>query len=67
MIRHWRIRYNDRDEYVMTKDQKGNQLEQVVRHCVICRYALDQVIVIETATQAVHTSLMTFIKEAIKQ
>lgn len=67
MRRHWRIRYNDRDEYVLTKDGRGSQLEQVVKHCVLCKYALAQVMVIETATQTIHTSLMTFIKEAIKQ
>lgn len=67
MIRHWRIRYNNRDEYVITMDGQGSQLEQVVKHCVMCKYALAQVDVIETATQSVHTSLMTFIKEAIKQ
>lgn len=67
MIRHWRIRYMDRDEYVMTKDDKGNQLEQVCKYCILKRYVLAQVMVIETATVSVHTSLMTFIKEALKQ
>lgn len=65
MFRHWRIRYNNRDEYVTTRDGKGSQLEQVVRHCIVCKYALAEVRVIETATVKINCPLMDFIIKAI--
>lgn len=66
MTRHWRIRYNNRDEYVTTKEGRGTQLEQVVKHCVLHRYALGEVKVIETASEKVHIPLILLIKQAIQ-
>jgi hypothetical protein len=50
----------------MTTDGKGSQLEQVVKYCVLHRYALNSVTVLETATKFVHEPLLKYIKEAIQ-
>lgn len=63
MKRHWLIRYNSKDEYVMIKDGKGTQLEQVIKHCVLNRYALNDVLVLETATVPCCRKLVEFIQE----
>lgn len=68
MIRHWRIRHNNKDEYVMTKDDdEGNQLDQVLRYCVSQRYGLAEVLVIETATDRCHKKLSDIVKEYINR
>lgn len=66
MIRHWLIRHNRRDEFVMTKEGEASQLEQVVKHCVLQRYALAEVIVLETASEKCHKKLKQFIKELLQ-
>lgn len=66
MLRHWLIRHANKDEYVPTTDGKGSQLEQVIKYCVLNRYALGEVIVLETATDKCRKKLKQFIKEYLQ-